>query len=236
MSRSFHNNDPMISLISDNYQLIQVMTRFGINVGFGDKTVQEVCDASDVDCPTFLAVVNFIANGQRISVDGDVRISLPSLLKYLKSSHNYFLNYCLPLIRRKLIDAINISTTDVSFLILRLFDETCEDVKHHMEYEEQTVFEYIDNMENNNTDSNFHISIYSDNHEQVSEKFRELKKLIIKYCPGSLDTNALNDALYSIYSCEEDLQSHCRVEDNLLVPSIMNLEKMNKLKTSGIKS
>lgn len=214
----------MISLISDNYQLIQVMTRFGINVGFGDKTVMEVCRDGGVDCTTFLAVVNFIANGQRISPD-ETPISLPSLMKYLKSSHSYFLEYCLPSIRRKLIDAINISTTDVSFLILKLFDETRDEIKRHMDYEERTVFDYIDNIERYAEMPEFHISIYSDNHEHVSGKLSELKKLIIKYCPGSLDTNSLNDALYSLYACEEDLLSHCRVEDCLLVPAILSIEQ-----------
>ena len=53
----------MIDLISDNYSLLQVMSRFGLSLGFGDKTVKEVCEMNGVDCPTFLAVVNFMADG-----------------------------------------------------------------------------------------------------------------------------------------------------------------------------
>ncbi len=55
--------DRMVSLISDNYQLIQVMSRFGIPLGFGDKTVTEVCSDNGVDCRTFLTVVNFMIDG-----------------------------------------------------------------------------------------------------------------------------------------------------------------------------
>ena len=50
----------MSYLICDNYTLLQVMSRFDLSLGFGDKTVQEVCRENGVDCRTFLAVVNFM--------------------------------------------------------------------------------------------------------------------------------------------------------------------------------
>ena len=53
--------DKMSYLICDNYTLLQVMSRFDLSLGFGDKTVQEVCRENGVDCRTFLAVVNFYA-------------------------------------------------------------------------------------------------------------------------------------------------------------------------------
>ena len=52
--------DKMGDLICENYALLQVMSRFGISLGFGDKSVQEVCDMNQVDCNTFLIVVNFL--------------------------------------------------------------------------------------------------------------------------------------------------------------------------------
>ena len=35
---------------------------------------------------------------------------MPSLMNYLKQAHHYFLDFCLPTIRRKLIEAIDCST------------------------------------------------------------------------------------------------------------------------------
>ena len=58
--QKYKPNDKMIDLISDNYSLLQVMSRFGLSLGFGDKTVKEVCELNGVDCRTFLIVVNFI--------------------------------------------------------------------------------------------------------------------------------------------------------------------------------
>ena len=56
----------MIDLIGDNYSLLQVMSRFGLSLGFGDKTVKEVCEMNNVDCQTFLVVVNFMAEDSRV--------------------------------------------------------------------------------------------------------------------------------------------------------------------------
>ena len=42
--KMYESGDRMISLIRDNYDLLQVLGRFGINVGFGDKTVAKLKD------------------------------------------------------------------------------------------------------------------------------------------------------------------------------------------------
>ena len=59
--QKYKSTDKMIDLIGDNYSLLQVMSRFGLSLGFGDKTVKEVCEMNNVDCQTFLVVVNFMA-------------------------------------------------------------------------------------------------------------------------------------------------------------------------------
>ena len=59
----YEADDKMIDLISDNYSMLQGLSAFGIRLGFGDKTVDEVCREQDVDAYTFLAVVNFVING-----------------------------------------------------------------------------------------------------------------------------------------------------------------------------
>lgn len=220
----YNPQDKMVTLISDNYAILQVMSRFGLCVGFGDKTIEEVCTASKVDCRTFLTVVNFVVEGYTI-VDSNSYVSIPALLQYLKQSHYYFLEYCFPAIRRKLLDGIHLQTSDVSFLILKFFDEYYNEVRTHMEYEEKTVFVYVNQLLNGEIPNDFHISTYSTHHEQVGAKLKELKNIILKYCPESADINLLNAALFDIYRTEQELESHCLVEDCIFVPAIIKLER-----------
>ena len=58
----YEADDKMISLIRDNYNVLQSLGCFGINLGFGDKTVNETCCDNGVDTYTFLAVVNYTIN------------------------------------------------------------------------------------------------------------------------------------------------------------------------------
>lgn len=223
-SNHYQPTDKMASLIAGDYRLIQVMSRFGIRVGFRDATVSEICERAGVDTATFLAVVNFVIDGYTnpASISS---LSVESLLQYLRQSHIYFLEYYLPAIRRKLIDGIDLSTSDVSFLILRFFDEYTHEIRTHMEYEEATVFVYVRRLLAGQAGTGYSIVTYSDHHEEVSGKLHELKSIILRYCPESADANLLNAALYDIYRCEQELESHCQVEDYMFVPAIERLEK-----------
>ncbi len=74
----YNPSDKMSDLICSNYSLLQVMSRFDLSLGFGEKTVQEVCRENGVDCHTFLAVVNFMVEGSD-RMEGDVKdLSMPS--------------------------------------------------------------------------------------------------------------------------------------------------------------
>ena len=59
IQKMYEPDDKLINIIGDNYNILQDLGCFGINLGFGDKTVREVCEDQKVDTYTFLAVVNF---------------------------------------------------------------------------------------------------------------------------------------------------------------------------------
>lgn len=216
----------MSDLICENYALLQVLSRFGVSLGFGDKTVREVCEMDRVDCDTFLIVVNFLTEGNNRMQDHLKGLSIPALMDYLRRAHTYFLDFQLPSIRRKLIEAIDFSTrNEVSFLILQFFDDYVAEVRKHMEYENQKVFSYVDGLLAGTPPRGYNIGVFARRHDQVNAKLTELKNIIIKYYPAGGDNQLLNATLFDIFCCEEDLASHNRVEDYLFIPAIMELEK-----------
>lgn len=223
----YEASDKMISLIRDNYNLLQSLGSFGISLGFGDKTVKQVCDDQNVDTNTFLAVVNFTINGYR-EMDNVSRLSVPTLLQYLKASHDYFLGFQLPFIRKELVDALD-ENDNLARLILKLYDEYSRSVTLHMKYEEKTVFPYVESLLAGKPMANYAIDMYSKHHGQESSKLRELKSIIIKYFPGDcLRNNQLSATLYDIYNNEEWLALHAEVEDNIFTPAIKYLEDKSR--------
>lgn len=225
--KMYEASDKMISLIRDNYNLLQSLGSFGISLGFGDKTVKQVCDDQNVDTNTFLSVVNFTINGYR-EMDDVSRLSVPTLLQYLKASHDYFIGFQLPFIRKELVDALD-ENDNLARLILKLYDEYSRSVTQHMKYEEKTVFPYVESLIAGKPMANYAIDMYSKHHGQESMKLRELKSIIIKYFPGdSLRNNQLSATLYDIYNNEEWLALHAEVEDKIFIPAIKCLEDKSR--------
>lgn len=218
-------NDKMASLISGDDTLLQVMSCFGISLGFGEDTVEDVCKAKGVDCNTFLAVVNFISDGfSHINADYK-NLSILSLISYLRQAHIYFLDYLLPDIREKLEKAIASSKDKVAQLILKSFDEYMYEISKHMDYEDRTVFTYVEDMLEGRVSPKYKISTYSKHHDLVSDRLRELKNIIIMYTPSDVDNYFLTSALLDIYSCEKGLELHCKIEDYLFSPVVHNYEQ-----------
>ena len=221
----YRETDKMSDLICENYPMVLVMSRFGIALGFGEKNIGEVCRQNGVDAGTFLAVVNFLVEGVSVPVEpAGENLSIEHLIRYLHNAHDYFLNFRLPHIRRKLVEAIAGCTPDVAFVITKFFDEYAEEVNKHMSYEERSVFPYVRGLLEGRKDPKYSISVFRKHHDQIEMKITELKNILIKYYPG-VGTNLLNSVLFDIFATEEDLASHTRVENYLFVPAILALEK-----------
>ncbi len=230
MGHKYRSTDRMSAVISDDYKLLQVMSRFGLSLGFGDKNIQDVCSQSGVDCDTFLAVCNFIGSGIKPTFDEYASLSVSSLMSYLRNSHSYFLDFMLPNIRQKLVLAVDCSSrNEVAFLILKFFDEYAGEVQRHMDYENTHIFTYVDALLAGKRPTGFSLEQYESefshaSHKNMDGRLSDLKNIVIRYCPTAHNTNLLNSALFDLFSFEEDLGSHCQLEDSLFIPVVSILE------------
>ncbi len=225
--KMYEADDKMISLIRDNYDLLQMLGSFGISLGFGDKTVKDTCEDNNVDTYTFLAVVNFTINGYG-EFEADEKISIPTLLHYLEASHAYFLDFQLPYIRRELQESLD-ERDSLAKLILRFYDEYAHEIRRHMKYEQKTLFPYVQSLIDGQTTNDYNADTFSKHHGATDKKLRELKLLIIKYLPqDGLRNNQLTATLHDIYENEVWLRQHAMVEDHIFVPAIRRLEQLTK--------
>ena len=225
--KQYEADDKMITLIRDNYDLLQALGSFGISLGFGDKTVRETCEDNDVDTYTFLAVVNFTINGYG-DYENDEQLSVPTLMLYLDASHKYYLDFQLPFIRKELEESLSPGDS-LAQLILRFYDEYAHEIRRHMMYEQKTLFPYVQALLDGKTPTEYSIETFSKHHKEADKKLRELKLLIIKYLPSDgLHNNKLTATLHDIYDNEEWLRQHAMVEDRIFVPAIRRLEQLSK--------
>ena len=60
--RFYTKEDRLFEMICSDYQLLNIISRFGLNLGFEEKTIAEVCDENSIDCNTFLAIIKTFPN------------------------------------------------------------------------------------------------------------------------------------------------------------------------------
>ena len=187
---SYKPENTMRDLIRDNNLLLMTINRFGIPFGFGDDSVRKVCDNAEVDLNTFLAVCNLLSGREH----DNYQISLPSLMKYLKNAHNVIVSISLPKLRHKLIEAINYSeTNDVSFLLIKFFDDYVSEVHEHLNHENDVVFDYVEKLLLGDKDPSFSIEQFSTDHDHMGEKLNELKDIFIYHYTCLLYTSDAAD-------------------------------------------
>ena len=73
------------------------------------------------------------------------------------------------------------------------------------------------------------ISEFASKHAPIGDKLKELKDVIIR-CYPEKNNYLLNAALLEIISCEQDLTSHCMIEDKLFVPAVKLIEQQLRKK------
>ncbi len=229
MANGYHDTDPMSDVISDDYRILQIISRFGIKLGFGDQTVGATCRAAGVDVSTFLTVVNYVKDAAHARISEMVeQVDIPALIAYLKNSHSYFVDFRLPGIRRKLLEAIDLSSGNrLAMLILRFYDEYAQEVERHMTFENTHVHPYVETLlQGRLPQESFH-SIeeqYDEQHANIEKSLSELKSIIVKYYPSDNSASLMGEVLMDIFMTDEDLHSHCHMEDTLFAECIRRLE------------
>lgn len=203
----YRDIDKMSELLSRDRRAMQIVSRFGIPLGVGEKTIDAVCKEHGIHTPTFLAIVNNANTDLHSPKTED--IDLPTLQMYLKNAHTYFLEFLLPRLRRQLIEAINPTdqSDQVAMLILRYFDEYVQEIRIHIQHEDEGQLEK-----------------HASDDQHIAQKLQELVSLIIKYYPANSSypfaNELLTTVLLGIYQTEEELQTHCAIEDEILRPAM----------------
>jgi len=230
MSDKIRIGDKVRHVIARDYRLLQVMSRFGISLGFGEKTILDVCQQQGVDADTVVVVLNYVSDNGEHPVKDVSSLNVASLLTYLRNTHSYFLEYLFPLLRRNLLNAVDCSVkNEIAFIMLKFYDEYVEEVRKHMNYEETVSFAYVENLLAGKTGRRKGRDddgrLLSGHHDAIEARLQELKNLFVQYYPQKETSNDLNALLCELYRAQEDLSMHCLIEDNLFAPSAHLLEQ-----------
>ncbi|HET9569948.1 MAG TPA: LuxR C-terminal-related transcriptional regulator [Bacteroidales bacterium] len=213
----------MVDLLRSNLNLLFVLNQFSIPLGFGEKTIREVCLKHSVDSQSFLTLLQFHGNPESPDLDRLSNLKPEVILGYLRKSHHYFVGYRLPAIKEKFAAALPEGGTRAT--ILSYFEEYESEVREHMDYENTVFYPYVQKLIDHSDKPTYSVSEYEARHNNIEEKLDDLINLIIKYLPTEGNPLMLADVLEDLRQCNSDLNIHTFLEDEVLVPKIRKMEK-----------
>jgi regulator of cell morphogenesis and NO signaling len=222
----------MADVVTFDKRALVLLPRFGIDLGFGDSTIKEICKEKSINMDFFLLMVNvflhknYFPNHKLRSVDVDM------LLTYLENSHQYYLEEKIPFLENLISEFKRVVNHPATELLEKFFNQYIQEVKEHLAYEDQTAFPYVnmlsDYMKNKATDISgikYNIGVFEKKHDNIEDKLSDLKNLLIKYFPPSGDRYIRIRILNELIDFEDDLFSHARIEEKVLIPLVAQLEQ-----------
>lgn len=222
---SFTPDMKMSSLVGENYRLLSVILRLGIDASFGEKTVQEVCQGSLLDTDTFLLLCEVYTRDDYVP-DGKMLRNghIDDVLRYIHRSHDYYLQTSLVSISEALHTLIAPCSDAMKKVIWKFFDDYKTELENHFAYEETLVIPYIQNLLIGKATPSYSIRTFEDNHSNIDDKLSDLKNLVMKSLPEECDATQKTTLLIYLFTLQEDLDRHTRIENNVMVPMVKLIE------------
>ncbi len=220
----FSENTKLYELIAENPKLLPLLSRFGIQLGFGDRSVDEVCRQNHVSTRLFLQVCLL-----HIDHDTPTHLAAPddsdltSLLSYLKASHRAYLDEHFPHIEMHLSRIIEAAGPKYGNMLDHFYNEYKHEMVKHFQYEDEVVFPYIAALRKGE-DNDFSIDQFRHNHSNIEDALEDMTNILIKYLPGDILPSERICIATDIMELSADLIAHSRIEEHILVPFVESLE------------
>jgi len=227
----------MADAIHYNYLLLPVINRLGVQLGFGDKSIEEVCEEEKVDLDLFLVIINAFLDHDINKTLEIQKLSIEKVVGYLKATHQFYLDQMIPEIENR-INALmqHFDINQKQFLLVKnFFEEYKKELYTHTQLEEEMVYPYVIDVnkayhsqelteELARRIKNHPINCYAQEHSDIESKLFDLKNILIKYLPPPEQSYLRNQVLTALFKLENDLNDHSRIENLVLVPMISEME------------
>lgn len=225
-------------LVSENYVFASVLHYFGISFyQYPTDSLEKVCQKHKVNPRQLIAHLESWAQQKEPSTEELYLNPIELLVAYLKKKHYYFVRQELPFLSN-MISGIHAEPGFVSLMedLRIMFPLFVEDFIHHIHEEESRLFKRIELLQDIE-DGHFQIhdalvilekdpvEHLADHHEIHDDEMEGIRKLTQDYF---LEENApltMKVLYHELQNFERELTIHAKIEDELLFPKAVQLEK-----------
>ena len=142
---TYNRRIKVADLLSADSTALTVLQRFGIRLGFGEATVEELCARYNISPELFLMVCSIYSSNEYVPHIGRLdREDAKSIIVYLRASHSHYMQQCFPAIHEGIHTLVKELDSVSQKLIDKFYDDYDREIINHFRYEEDTVFPYIE--------------------------------------------------------------------------------------------
>ena len=225
-------------LVAEDFRAAEVFRKYKIDFCCkGNRTIEEACDNKKYNAAEVYADLEKINEGKSADIDFN-SWPLDLLADYVeKTHHKYVEENSVVLIQylNKLCKVHGDRHPEL-FEITKLFTESAKDLGAHLKKEEEILFPFIKKMvaakQNGETieKSDFDtvespIAMMKDEHTVEGERFEEIAKLTNNYQFPDDACGTYQVTYRMLEDFENDLHKHIHLENNILFPKAIELEK-----------
>jgi regulator of cell morphogenesis and NO signaling len=234
-----HNLDKkrIIDIVDCNYINASVLYYYGIEFyNYSEQTLEEACAEKGLKVEAVVKRLELDTRCEEIIALNNFPIDL--VIEYLKHSHYIFIKQKLPYIG-KLIENLNVDISELVQIgkdLKFVFPLFVEDFIHHIYEEEDTLFTYILSLNSflkgrgNLSKIYFDmerqgLSQYAAQHEEHDDEMMGIRQITSQYSIKSNTPLHVRVVYAELQSLEQELKNHAKVENEILFPKALALEK-----------
>jgi regulator of cell morphogenesis and NO signaling len=226
-------------IVAENYQTAQIFIKYGIDFCCGGKKkFEEACDSNSLNISK---IYNDLATTHLSNPNNDQNFTawdLAALVEYILQQHHKYVKHAIPAIQHlleKIADKHGQAHPELKE-IKEIFIELSEELSSHLYKEEHILFPYIKNLAGVDKFQldNPQVCLKSiDNPVKMMETEHEEASILLKLIRNiSQDYQTPSDACTSyklafekLQEFEQDLFKHVHLENNILFPKALLVEK-----------
>lgn len=232
-------------LVSENHVFAAVLHYFGISFfQFEQHSLEEVCAKFKVSPTQVVTELENWAITKEPSTEELYLHPIEVLVSYLKKKHRYFVRQELPFLSSMVAGIKSDKAFDALLADMRLmFPLFVDDFIHHIHEEEGTLFNrisFLQEIEYNRIPLRQAVKIFgeasimglAEEHEAHDDEMEGIRRLTMNYSLEDDAPVAMKVLYHELQNLEKELIIHAKIENDLLFPKAMELEKEIKRKLS----
>lgn len=218
---------PLSAALEQHPTLIPLVSRFGIRLGLGDKSVTAVCAEHGIDAGFILALMNTYLFEEYFPEQKLKSFHVSQIVDYLSKTNGFYLHAQLPNIERHLGSLIASGEGENKDLALigRFFGKFKESLTISIAYDTQVWFPYCLTLSSG-------VAVVREDAPQIPDTeeedpavslLRDLQSIMVRHLSGQYNDNLAYAVIFAIGSIERDIRQHNRIRNRILTPIISGL-------------